>query len=169
MKNLYRFTEFLSEDDNMGDFAKKFTERMSSLGDNLEKEKEKSDKLQKPTGFDQAKGNAFRKWMKEKHSDFKDSKDQTLDYKADKNYAFDNSTIREAYAKYGDDYKKESSGLDQKTGNEFRKWMSEKYPDYKYGKQKLDYKEGENHPFDNDTIKDAYSKYGKEWEESKKK
>ena len=60
----------------------------------------------KPTGLDQTKGNAFRKWMKDQHPDFRDSKGEELSYEEGKNYLPDNPTIREAYAKYGKEYQK---------------------------------------------------------------
>ena len=172
MKNLYRFEKFLLEADKadtMGDFVEKFSDRISSIGSDLEKQKEESDKLKKPTGFDQAKGNEFRKWMSENHSDFKDSTGEKLDYVAGKNLKFDNSTIREAYAKYGEEFKKSSTGLDQKTGNEFRKWMSENHSDFKDSSgEPLSYKEGKDFSYNNKTIKEAYAKYGEEWKKSKK-
>ena len=46
-------------------------------------------------------GNKFRKWMKENHSDFKDGKEplsETGDY--------NNSTIQQAWKKYGEEYEK---------------------------------------------------------------
>jgi hypothetical protein len=99
MKNLYRFTEFLSEDDNMGDFAKKFTERMSSIGDGLGKEKEEK---KKDTPFkDKTEGNAFRKWMKENYPNFKDGK-EPLSATGE----YNNPTIQQAWKEHGEEYKK---------------------------------------------------------------
>ena len=109
MKNLYRFEKFLLEADKadtMGDFVEKFSDRISSIGSDLEKQKEESDKLKKPTGFDQAKGNEFRKWMSENHSDFKDSSGEPLSYKEGKDFSYNNKTIKEAYGKYGEEWKK---------------------------------------------------------------
>jgi hypothetical protein len=97
MKNLYRFNEFLSEDDNMGDFAKKLKDRMDSFDAVIQKEEKKKD-----TPFkNKDAGNAFRKWMKNKHPDFKDGEEK-LSPEGD----FNNKTIQQAYAKYGEEYKK---------------------------------------------------------------
>ena len=61
--------------------------------------------------------------------------------------------------------KKEDTPFKDKTeGNAFRKWMKEKYPDFKDGKEPLS-DEGD---YNNSTIQKAWKEYGKEYEKEKK-
>jgi peptidoglycan hydrolase-like protein with peptidoglycan-binding domain len=65
--------------------------------EDIEKEKKKND-----TPFkDKEEGNAFRKWVREKDKSYADK------IKLDETGDYNNSTIQEAWKKYGEDYKKE--------------------------------------------------------------
>ena len=111
MKNLNRFNEFLFESEeekkSIGAFATKFIERINKF-EKLGKAKEEEKKDYPSTGFDQKTGDEFRKWMSENYPDFKDESDNKLDYdkKGKAKYKPDNTTIREAYSKYGEKWKK---------------------------------------------------------------
>ena len=60
--------------------------------------------------------------------------------------------------------KKDTPFKDKTEGNAFRKWMKEKYPDFKDGKEPLS-KEGD---YNNPTIQKAWGEHGKEYEKEKK-
>jgi hypothetical protein len=104
---------------DLSDFVKKFSGRLESIGKEAEKEAEKIKKQSEwegiSTGFkDKSEGDLFRKWMSEKHSDWKGSGGDTL---SPSSKFYDNGLIREAYGKYKEEY-----GFSQKESEDFRKW-----------------------------------------------
>jgi hypothetical protein len=165
MKNLYRFEKFLLEADKadtMGDFVEKFSDRISSLGSDLKKQKEESDSKVSDIPFkDNTEGNAFRKWVNEKDPTYSKSIDLSSSSSAKDGYK--NDYIKKAWEKYGAEYLKSKPFKNKEEGNEFRKWVREK--DKAYADEIT---LSETGPYDNDTIKKAYAKYGEEWKKSKK-
>jgi hypothetical protein len=173
MKNLYRFEKFLLEADKadtMGDFVEKFSDRISSLGSDLKKQKEESDYKVSDIPFkDNTEGNAFRKWVNEKDPTYSKSIDLSSSSSAKDGYK--NDYIKKAWEKYGEEYAKslseKSSEIpfkNKEEGDEFRKWVRKKDKDYS-DKIVL----SETGPYNNDTIKKAWEKYGKEYQKEKDK
>lgn len=166
MRNLQGFNEFLFEGDeekkSIGAFATKFLERMKKFED------------LKPKGTpipfkDNNEGNAFRKWVNDKYPDY--ATQIELSSSSSKDDGYNNEYIKKAWEKYGEEYAKslseKSSEIpfkNKEEGDEFRKWVRKKDKDYS-DKIVL----SETGPYNNDTIKKAWEKYGKEYQKEKDK
>ncbi len=59
------------------------------------------------TGLNQTEGDAFRKWMGEKHSEFRCGKNNDEPLSNKTNQPYDNNCIRKAWKEFGEKYKDE--------------------------------------------------------------
>jgi len=194
MKNLYRFNEFLSEADTIGDFAKKFTDRMDTVEKIANEARKKLEEEKKDVTFEfkdkpLKKDDERKEWVKKIQDVFVDKKFQEK-ISSGASGSFGDKT-KEAVNKYQKSKgleetgevdnelmklilkdleeiqakKKEDTPFKDKTeGNAFRKWMKEKYPDFKDGKEPL----AEDGDYNNSTIQQAYKKHGEEYKKDKK-
>lgn len=199
MRKIYSFKKYESlTEGEMSDFVKKFSKGLDSLGDIKEKAKNEAAKCFLDGNFyDSSKNKCISddkeidqrieelkksdsesdKELKTKMTGYKVCKTQggVFDHSSNMCYDGEDSIVDIAKLaknshKKAIEWIKKNWNFDQSKGNEFRKWMSEKHSDFKDSKgEKLDYKEGENLSFKNDTIKEAYIKHGFDWEESKSK
>ena len=104
MKNLYKFNEFLLEDEkkSMGDFAE---DLMSSM-DKIKTVAEEAKKKENDIPFkDNTEGNKFREWVNDKYPKW--AAENQLDKKSSRSDGFNNTWIKKAWEKYGKEYKDE--------------------------------------------------------------
>jgi hypothetical protein len=153
---------------DLSDFVKKFSGRLESIGKEAEKEAEKIKKQSEwegiSTGFkDKSEGDLFRKWMSEKHSDWKGSGGDTL---SPSSKFYDNGLIREAYGKYKEEY-----GFSQKESEDFRKWWrsDEDRKKKEFGKDTVSESGKPNAEVLLSAYKDKKSEWNEEWKKNNKK
>jgi hypothetical protein len=185
MKNLYRFKEYVSES-SIGDFSKNLAKR---IGDSLEKIEDESYKISQFKEFPLIPGDDRKIWVKKIQDFFVSLKYQKKP--KDEEYGVFNPATESAVKEYQKAKKKNETGKvddvlmelisgeikskdteplkdtpfkDKEEGNKFRKWMKEKYPDFKDGKEPL----SEEGDYNNNTIKQAWKKYGEEYQKDKK-
>jgi hypothetical protein len=186
MKNLYRFKEYISEGNNIGDFATKLAK---NLGDSFKEIEESSSKISQFKEFPLVTGDDRKIWVKKIQDFFVSLKYQKKP--KDEEYGVFNPATESAVKEYQKAKKKNETGKvddvlmelisgeikskdteplkdtpfkDKEEGNKFRKWMKEKYPDFKDGKEPL----SEEGDYNNNTIKQAWKKYGEEYQKDKK-
>jgi peptidoglycan hydrolase-like protein with peptidoglycan-binding domain len=188
MKNLYRFNEFLSESDTIGDFAKKFTDRMDNVKKVADEAKEKAEKEKEDPTFEfkdkpLEKSDSRKEWVKKIQDVFVHKK---LQDKIDsKNYGSFGGNTETAVKKYQKEKGKEETGKvnnelmklilkdwedlkkeneneipfkTKKEGDAFRTWVIAKDGDYA---EEINL--AETGEYNNDNIKKAWEKYGKDY------
>lgn len=187
MKNLYRFKEYISEGNNIGDFAKDLAK---NLGDSFKEIEESSSKISQFKEFPLGHGDDRKIWVKKIQNFFVSLKYQ--EKPKDEEYGVFNSATEAAVKKYQKSKKKDETGKvddvlmelisgeikqkdteplkdtpfkNKEEGDKFRKWMKEKHSDFKDGKETL----SETGDYNNNTIKQAWKKYGEEYKKSQEK
>ena len=195
MKNLYRFNEFLLEGDkSMGDFSQNLVTGMGKVEKAVEEARKKLEKEKEDPTFEfkdkpLKKDDTRKEWVQKIQDVFVDKKFQEK-ISSGAYGSFGNKTA-EAVKKYqkskgleetgevdnelmklilkdGDDLKKEKENeipfKDKTEGNAFRAWVIVK--DKKYAEEISLADTGEHN---NDTIKKAWVKYGKDYKKDKEK
>ena len=186
MKNLYRFNEFLLEDEkkSMGDFAEDLMSSMDKIKTVAEEAKKKENDISELKDSPLKEKDTRKEWVgklqdalvklghqtdpganrgtfgpKTKEAVKKCQKGKDL-----KETGEVNEELMRSILGIQEEKKKDTPFKDKTEGNAFRKWMKEKYPDFKDGKEPLS-KEGD---YNNPTIQKAWGEHGKEYEKEKK-
>ena len=185
MKNLYRFNEFLLETEkSMGDFAEDLISSMGNIKTLADEAEKKENDISELKDSPLKEKDTRKKWVgklqdalvklghqtdpganrgtfgpKTKEAVKKCQKEKRLTETGEVNEELMRSILG-----IQEEKKKDTPFKDKTEGNAFRKWMKEKYPDFKDGKEPLS-KEGD---YNNPTIQKAWGEHGKEYEKEKK-
>jgi hypothetical protein len=187
MKNLYRFKEYISEANSIGDFAKDLAK---NLGNSFKEIEESSSKISQFKEFPLGLEDDRKIWVKKIQDFFVSLKYQKKP--KDEEYGVFNSATESAVKEYQKSKKKVETGKvddvlmelisgeikskdtealkdtpfkDKEEGNKFREWIHKK--DEKYANEIGLKKDSDQ--YNNEIIKKAWKKYGEEYQKEEKK